>query len=52
MTDVSNMAQLLLHVRYVHESIEEFLFCRPLESHARGKDIFVNKSMKFLQLQV
>ena len=41
MTDVSKNAQLLLYVQYVHEeNIEELLFCRPLESHTKGEDIF------------
>jgi len=36
------MAQLLLFVRYIYEGCihEHILFCRPLEGHTRGKDIY------------
>lgn len=41
-TDISKMAQLLLFVRYIYEGSihEDILFCRPLEGHTRGKDIY------------
>lgn len=41
-TDISKMTQLLLFVRYIYGgSIQEnLLFCRPLEGHTRGKDIY------------
>lgn len=41
-TDVTNMAQLLVFVRYdYHEEIkEEFLFCKPLESNTKAENIF------------
>jgi len=47
------MARLLLCVQYVHEeNIEKkLLFCRPLVSHTRGGDIFVNVS-ELLRLQL
>lgn len=40
-TDISKMAQLSL-VRYIYEGSihEDILFCRPLEGHTRGKDIY------------
>uniref|UniRef100_A0A674J7L1 HAT C-terminal dimerisation domain-containing protein n=1 Tax=Terrapene triunguis TaxID=2587831 RepID=A0A674J7L1_9SAUR len=41
-TDVANLAILLLFVRYVNEGLveEDLLFCRPLEEHTTGEDIF------------
>lgn len=41
-TDVTNMAQLLVFVRfdYNEEVIEEFLFCKPLESNTTAELIF------------
>lgn len=41
-TDVTNMAQLLVFVRFdYHEDIrEEFLFCKPLESNTTAENIF------------
>ena len=41
-TDNTKLAQLLVYVRYVYnESVEEeFLFCRTLTEHTRGKDIY------------
>lgn len=41
-TDVTNMAQLLVFVRfdYHEEVIEEFLFCKPLESNTTAELIF------------
>ncbi|KAI6649935.1 protein ZBED8-like [Oopsacas minuta] len=41
-TDVSSCAQLMIYVRYIHDSNfkEEFLFCRPLDSQTRGIDVF------------
>ena len=41
-TDITKLAQLLVYVRYVYkESVEEkLLFCRPMEDHTTGKDIF------------
>lgn len=41
-TDVTNMAQLLVFVRFDYhgEVIEEFLFCKPLESNTTAELIF------------
>ncbi|XP_035229056.1 protein FAM200A-like [Stegodyphus dumicola] len=41
-TDITKLAQLLVYVRYVYkESVEEeLLFCRPMEDHTTGKDIY------------
>lgn len=41
-TDISNLAQLLTYVRYVHSKkvYEEFLFCRALTIRTTGEDIF------------
>lgn len=41
-TDITNLAQLLTYVRYVHSKkfYEEFLFCRTLSIRTTGEDIF------------
>ena len=41
-TDISNLSQLLVYVRYVaDEKInEEFLFCQPLETTSKAVDVF------------
>ncbi|GBP31268.1 Zinc finger BED domain-containing protein 5 [Eumeta japonica] len=41
-TDITNLAQLLTYVRYVHSKKlhEEFLFCRDLSIRTTGEDIF------------
>ncbi|XP_075472991.1 protein FAM200B [Ascaphus truei] len=41
-TDIGNMAQLLVFVRYCYEGeiLEEMLFCKSLEGHTTGEDIF------------
>ena len=41
-TDISNLSQLLVYVRYVvDERInEEFLFCQPLETTSKAVDVF------------
>ena len=41
-TDISNVSQLLVYVRYVaDEKInEEFLFCQPLETTSKAVDVF------------
>ena len=41
-TDISNLSQLLVYVRYVtNERInEEFLFCQPLETTSKAVDVF------------
>ena len=41
-TDVSNCAQLIAYVRYIGDEniIDEFLFCKSLETTTRGEDIF------------
>lgn len=41
-TDIANQAQLLVFIRYLHENNfeENFLFCKPLQTHVRGEDIF------------
>lgn len=41
-TDITNLAQLLTYVRYVHSKKfhEEFLFCRALSIRTTGEDIF------------
>lgn len=41
-TDVANLANLLVYVRYLFENTvhEDFLFCRPLVTHSTGEDIF------------
>jgi hypothetical protein len=42
-TDITNLAQLLVYVRYIYkDKIEEdYLFCQPLEGRTNGNDIFV-----------
>ena len=46
-TDVANLAELCVFVRYIHEGHleDEFLFCSPLTTRTTAKDIFnfVNK---------
>lgn len=41
-TDVASCAQLMVYARYVHNADikEEFLFCTPLETTTKAKDIF------------
>ena len=41
-TDITNLAQLLVYVRYIYKSNvhEDLLFCRPLNDHTTGEDIF------------
>ena len=41
-TDISNLSQLLVYVRYVADERinEEFLFCQPLETTSKAVDIF------------
>ena len=41
-TDVTNFPQLLVYVRYVYdfETIEDFLFCKPLEGLTTSVEIF------------
>ncbi len=41
-TDIANMAQLLVYVRYCHNDNvhEDLLCCRPLEGHTTGEAIF------------
>ena len=40
-TDIMNMAQLMVFIRYSHEDeILEDMFCKPLEGRTTGKDIF------------
>ncbi|KAI6658139.1 Protein ZBED8-like [Oopsacas minuta] len=48
-TDVSSCAQLMIYVRYIHDSNfkEEFLFCQPLDSQTRGIDVFKQRKHLF-----
>ena len=41
-TDISNLSQLLVYVRYVADETinEEFLFCQPLETTSKAVDVF------------
>ena len=41
-TDISNLSQLLVYVRYVADEKlnEEFLFCQPLETTSKAVDVF------------
>ena len=41
-TDVSNLSQLLVYIRYVADDriSEEFLFCQPLEITSKAADVF------------
>ncbi|KAL1281206.1 hypothetical protein QQF64_000009 [Cirrhinus molitorella] len=41
-TDVANLSNLLVYVRYLFENTvhEDFLFCRPLATRSTGEDIF------------
>ena len=41
-TDISNLSQLLFHVRYVADEMfnGEFLFCQPLETTSKAVDVF------------
>ena len=51
-TDVANCAQLLAFVRYVHKAKfkDEILFCRPLKTTTKAKDIFEEVSSVFDQV--
>ena len=50
-TDVSSCAQLMIYVRYIHNSNfkDEFLFCQPLRSHTSGIDVFFKVDTFFVQ---
>ena len=52
-TDVSNCAQLIVFVRYVHkeELKDEFLCCVDLQSTTRGGDVY-NTIDAFLRLMI
>ena len=41
-TDISNLSQLLVYVRYVADERinEQFLFCQPLETTSKAVDVF------------
>ena len=41
-TDISNLSQLFVHVRYVADERinEEFLFCQPFETTSKAVDVF------------
>ena len=41
-TDISNLSQLLVYVRYVADERinEEFLFCQPLDTTSKAVDVF------------
>ena len=41
-TDISNLSQLLVYVRYVADERinEEFLFCQPMETTSKAVDVF------------
>ena len=41
-TDISNLSQLLVYVRYIADERinEEFLFCQPLETTSKAVDVF------------
>ena len=41
-TDVGNLPQLLVYVRYINNGDfkDEFLFCRPLETTTKSIDVF------------
>ena len=41
-TDISNLSQLLVYVRYVADERinEKFLFCQPLETTSKAVDVF------------
>ena len=45
-TDVQNLSQLLVFIRFIGESKieEEFLFCRPLDGTTKGKDVTAFKT--------
>ena len=53
-TDVSSCAQMMIYVRYIHNSNfkDEFLFCQPLESHTRGIDVFSKVDTFFVQVSI
>ena len=44
-TDVANLVELCVYVRYIHERHleDKFLFCSPLTPRTTAKEIFVNK---------
>ena len=50
-TDVSSCAQLMIYVRYIHNSNfkDEFLFRHPIESHTRGIVVFSKVHTFFVQ---
>ena len=49
-TDVANLAQVCVYVRYIHEEHlkDEFLFCKRLDTRTTAKDIF-NKVDRFFE---
>ena len=55
-TDISNLSQLLVYVRYVADERinEEFLFCQPLEtiSNIKGSRCFSNADWLFWQNRI
>ena len=47
-TDVAQLSQLLVYVRYVGSTfIEEMLFCRPLKTTTKTEDVFQAVSLFF-----
>ena len=41
-TDIAGLAVLIVFVRYIYncKTEEDLLFCKPLETHTKGADIF------------
>jgi zinc finger BED domain-containing protein 5/7/8/9 len=53
-TDIANLAELLVYVRYIHKNKieEEMLFCKPLLTTTTGEDIFNEVTSYFTKKQI
>lgn len=53
-TDITNMVQLMVFIRFDRndEIIEEFLFCKPLQTHTTSEIIFTTINEYFIEINL